>query len=246
MTTACPSCATPWPGDGAGASAGPAPPPLPDDDHGVAACPACGFVLDDRPLAAGAAATRDVDGDGVRRGGVFVAGESDGTGAGEREWVNACWREVAALPALALRALPRAVALNDAREARCACVGRQLAAFFSLSPLPFNTQPPPPASRATRPSPRAAWRPAQRRCVAEWVLSMQTMACFKKYNLISNPFSPLIRPPAPPPPSAPWPAPCPCPPTSSKTRCPCWPKPARPTCRAPPRRTRCLGQPPFY
>lgn len=90
-----PSCATPWLHSHGSTSAA-----LPDaDDHGIDACPTCGLVLDSNPLAAGAAATRDAEGE---RGGVYVGPDGNGAGAGERErgWrlggdaICACWRRV--------------------------------------------------------------------------------------------------------------------------------------------------------
>ena len=73
---ASPPCATPWlHRHGSTAAA------LPDaDDHGINACRTCGLVLDSNPLAAGAAATRDSEGE---RGGVYVGPDGDGVGAGE-------------------------------------------------------------------------------------------------------------------------------------------------------------------
>lgn len=60
----------------------PAPPDPPDADaaaHGVTACRACGYVLDDAPLAAGGAAAREEAG---ATGRVYVGEDGDGAGTG--------------------------------------------------------------------------------------------------------------------------------------------------------------------
>lgn len=48
--------------------------------HGVTACHACGYVLDDAPLAAGGAAVREEAGEAGR---VYVGEDGDGAGTGK-------------------------------------------------------------------------------------------------------------------------------------------------------------------